>query len=402
MHDRPSPFRFRSVVALVALIVAGAIAAAPRPALAQSGDEPSATEAPEKKKKKKKPRRSKRGKRSRKAQPAAEAPKVSSKADREADRHFKTGVELFDERKYAEALAEFEQAYALKPHPLVLNNLAATHRALSQYDQAVDFYNRFLIEGDGKLTEAELAAGRAELDDLLRLVARVEVVSAPEGATVKVDGRSMGDTPLDDPLVLGPGDHTVVATLGGHQPAERKIRVAAGDSLRVEFSLRPEEERVAVVPAPPTRAQPASASPRPAVSIVTQPRPALRRFSVNAGYGANALEVSETGAPVVGVGFALTSRFAVGVDVVVTALSAVPAARFRLFGETLSLHAIAAVPVTFRDDGVSETFAAAAGGLGVRFNATSALALRIESWVSYAGSEHGTTVPTFAGAEVWF
>jgi PEGA domain len=401
MFDRPSPFctRSRSVVALLAVIVAAAIAYAPRPAVAQSGDEPSASE-PREKKSRKKPRRSRRGKRRPKPEPAAETPKVSSKADREADRHFKTGVELFDERKYAEALAEFEQAYALKPHPLVLNNLAATHRALSQYDQAVDFYNRFLIEGEGKLTEAELAAGRAELEDLLRLVARVEVVTSPEGATVKVDGRSMGDTPLDDPLVLGPGDHTVVATLSGHLPAERKIRVAAGDSLRVEFALRTEERAVATVT--PTRAQPAAASPRPAVSVVAQPRPALRRFSVNASYGANALEVSETGAPVVGVGFALTSRFSVGVDVVVTALSAVPAARFRLFGDTLSLHAIAAVPVTFRDDGVSETFAAAAGGLGVRWHATGALALRVESWVSYAGSEHGTTVPTFAGAEVWF
>jgi hypothetical protein len=28
--------------------------------------------------------------------------------------------------------------------------------------------------------------------------------------------------------------------------------------------------------------------------------------------------------------------------------------------------------------------------------------VRAEAWVSYAGSERGTTVPAFGGAELWF
>jgi hypothetical protein len=392
MFDRSSPFRSRSPVALallVGLAFAAGVVAAPETASAQAEESK-----PAKKRKKKR-------KRARKQEQApVAAPAVKSKADREADRHFKTGVELFDERKYAEALAEFEQAYALKPHPLVLINLAATHRALSQYDQAVDFYNRFLSEGEGKLSPADLGRGRAELDDLLRLVARVEVVTAPEGALVQVDGRSIGPTPLDEPLVLGPGDHTVVATLSEHRPAERKIRVAAGDTLRVEFSLETDQVVVAAVK-PPEEPEPEVEGP-PTVSAVVEPPRELRRFGVNASYGTNALEVSETGAPVVGLGFAITSRLSVGVDVVITGLSVAPGVRFRLFGDMVSLHAIAAAPVVFRDGDDSETFAAGAGGLGVRIAATDALALRIESWVSYAGSEHGTTVPTFAGAELWF
>ncbi len=394
MLDRSSPFRSRfpaAVALLVGLAFAAGLAAAPETASAQAQE--SKRQAKKKKKKKK------RAKKPDKA-PAA-VPASKSKADREADRHFKTGVELFDERKYAEALAEFEQAYALKPHPLVLNNLAATHRALSQYDQAVDFYNRFLNEGEGKLSQAELDRGRAELEDLLRLVARVEVVTAPEGAHVQVDGRSIGDTPLDEPLVLGPGDHTVVAKLADHRPAERKIRVAAGDTLRVEFALETDEVKVAAV-TPPEEPEPAGVEGPPTVSAVGERPRELRRFGVNASYGTNALEVSETGAPVVGLGFAVTDRLSLGVDVVITALSVAPGVRFRLLGDTVSLHAVAAAPVVFRDGGDSETFAAAAGGLGVRIRATSMLALRIESWVSYAGSEHGTTVPTFAGAELWF
>jgi len=382
---------------LAAAVAAAGLSAAPSPAAAQVVAQGASHHHH-----KKKPRKARKAKQ---AQKGAADTAARNKADREADRHFKTGVELFDERKYAEALAEFEQAYALKPHPLVLNNLAATHRALSQYDQAVDFYNRFLVEGEGKLSPEQLARGRAELEDLLRLVARVEVISAPEGAQVHVDGRSMGATPLDDPLVLGPGDHTVVASLSGYRQSERKIRVSAGDTLRVEFALEAESDAAPVAAASPAEAEPEPPEEAPAQVSATAtrpPPPELRRFGVSASYGANALEVSDTGAPVVGVGFAITDRFSLGVDVMLTGLAAAPAARFRLFGDTISLHAVAAVPVSFRDGDASETFAAGAGGLGLRIAATRALALRIETWVSYAGKDHGTTVPSFAGAELWF
>src|SRR5690349_16998168 len=101
--------------------------------------------------------------------PAAAQDGATSTAKREADRHFKNGVRLFDEGKYSEALAEFEQAYALESHPLVLYNLATTHRALSQYAQAVDFYNRFLAEAKGAVKPQQLKRGEDELADVLRL-----------------------------------------------------------------------------------------------------------------------------------------------------------------------------------------------------------------------------------------
>ena len=129
----------------------------------------------------------------------SQAARADEPSRREADRHFKTGVQLFGENKYSEALAEFEQAYALASHPLELYNLAATHRALSQYSQAVDFYNRFLTEGKGAVKPAQLERGERELADLLRLIARVEVTTEPAGAVVSIDGRPVGPTPLAQP-----------------------------------------------------------------------------------------------------------------------------------------------------------------------------------------------------------
>lgn len=327
-------------------------------------------------------------------------------AKREADRHFKTGVRLFDEGKYSEALAEFEQAYSLASHPLVLYNLAAAHRALSQYAQAVELYNRFLSEGKGVVRPRQLARGRRELDELLRLIARIDVTTQPEGAKVSVDGREIGPTPLEQALILGPGDHVVSATLDGHSPAERSVRVSAGDTLAVALSLDklPEEPRPVARAGPGRRvaARDPGETTLEAEASASLERAKPRRFSVSASFGTNAREVDSTGAPAVGLAFTFADRVSIGVEAILVAFAAVPEVRVRLFGDAVSLHVVGAAPISFKDGDETETFAAAAGGLGLRVRAHDRLSLRAEGWVSYAGSERGTTVPVFAGAELWF
>ncbi|HET9990298.1 MAG TPA: hypothetical protein VFQ65_17325, partial [Kofleriaceae bacterium] len=68
---------------------------------------------------------------------------------KEADRHFKSGVQFFSDQKYSEALAEFGRAYEIAPATIVLYNIAACHRYLSHYSDAVKYYRRFLDEADG-------------------------------------------------------------------------------------------------------------------------------------------------------------------------------------------------------------------------------------------------------------
>src|SRR5689334_13461496 len=94
---------------------------------------------------------------------SAKEPKKSSSEQKEADRHFKSGVALFKEAKYKEALAEFERAYEIAPHPLVLYNIAGCHRELSNYGEAIRFYERFLEEGKGQVPPARLNAAQTEL-----------------------------------------------------------------------------------------------------------------------------------------------------------------------------------------------------------------------------------------------
>jgi len=323
------------------------------------------------------------------------AQKPAKGEQKEADRHFKSGVALYKEAKYGEALAEFERAYEIAPHPLVLYNIAGCHRELSHYADAVKFYNRFLAEGKGKVPAARLSAAQTELDGILARIARVTVTVAPsDGATIIVDGNQLG-TLVEMPLMLPPGEHKIIARATGHKDVERTVRVASGDELTIDLTL-PE---LPPEPATPGQVGVTERESRPtAVTATTKPK----RFALGAAFGTNLRRVADSGAPSIGLGVALGSRIELGIDAVVVAYAVMPSIRVRLAGEAFSIHAIGAVPIAFTDGEMTETFVAGAAGLGLGYRPMPALAFRIEALAAFAGESHGTTVPAFVGGQLWF
>ena len=181
----------------------------------------------------------------------------SASDTREADRHFRTGVALFKRSKYADALAEFERAYAIAPHPLVLYNIATCHRELSHFVEAATYYLRFLADGKASVPVAQLAMAQTELDTILPRVARVAVTIVPpsDAAVLVVDGTAL-DHPTS-PLILSPGEHRLIARVSGRRDAERAVTVAAGDRITVELAT--------VDPATPAAALPRSGAPSAAM-----------------------------------------------------------------------------------------------------------------------------------------
>jgi len=318
-------------------------------------------------------------------------PKGPDQLQKEADRHFKSGVALFKEAKYAEALIEFQRAYEIAPHPLVLYNIAGCHRELAHYAEAISYYNRFLAEGNGKVPAARLSAAQVDLDAIYALIARVTLTITPttEAATLIVDGTQV-DKPVM-PLILVPGEHRFAARATGRRDVERTLTVAAGDKVVFELPLGDS----------PTT----SVGTVGTVEHVTRPvEPPLAQpwLAVDAGFGMNFRSLGHTGAPSLGLEAAIGSRLSVGVDVVLVAFAVIPSVRVRVAGDMLSLHVVGAVPVAFSDDPMAGTFVAVAGGLGLRYQAMPRLTLRLESLVSVANKGQGTQVPVFLGGELWF
>jgi iron complex outermembrane receptor protein len=104
----------------------------------------------------------------------------------EARRHFKTGMFLISEGKYDEAISELLEAYAIKPHPNVLFNVARAHEAAGRPAEALSYYRRYL---DVNPPDAERVRDTiAKLEPLVpKKVERPEPVVEPPPKEVKPD-----------------------------------------------------------------------------------------------------------------------------------------------------------------------------------------------------------------------
>jgi tetratricopeptide (TPR) repeat protein len=150
----------------------------------------------------------------------------------EAKEHFSKGKKLFDEGRYAEAAREFNAAYNLAPHPLVLFNIAACHEKSGDIPAAVVAYRRYVAEAEDA---SEIAEIKAKLTALEQKVGEVRVGCAISPCQVRVDGTDRGSAPLS--AVLSPGRHDLVATYEGRIVDQTSVTIEAGTKTSVTLAL---------------------------------------------------------------------------------------------------------------------------------------------------------------------
>lgn len=96
-----------------------------------------------------------------------------------ASKHFDEGVDLYRQRKYAEARIEFEASYALSKAPDLLHNLSQTAEKLGQIADAIQFEERFLATKRADLTQSEIDLSEGRLGRLRAKLAENLKASAP-------------------------------------------------------------------------------------------------------------------------------------------------------------------------------------------------------------------------------
>lgn len=157
----------------------------------------------------------------------------------EARRHFKLGIKLYQDTNYAGALAEFNAAYAAKPGPGSLQNVALSQKALFRYREAADTLQQLLSRHGSELSEGEKKAVAEAITELEGLVGSIVVNVEPSEAKVTIDGRALSSSELRAGIELNVGEHTVVADLPGYARLQRVVSVASGQKLAsVELKLK--------------------------------------------------------------------------------------------------------------------------------------------------------------------
>ena len=202
-----------------ALLVVGALCAAPADGLAEQVTDPAAApDAP--------------------SDPAAESYK----------QHMSNGVKLFQDKNFAAAIVEFQAAYSAKPKANPLINIALCHKGLFQYPRAVAALRAALEKHGDAMDPGDKKATEDAINEMSALLAHVTVRVSPEHAVVSIDGEDQPPGTTQRPIPLGPGPHKIAARASGHASAEASVSVASGDkSQTVALDLVPDKGFVRVV-----------------------------------------------------------------------------------------------------------------------------------------------------------
>jgi len=167
-----------------------------------------------------------------------------------ARQRFREGVGYYDKLDYEKARLAFLQAYALKPHPSILLNLAQSELRGGRSAEAANHFTEYL-KTNTEASKAERQEAELGLAAAKSKVGEVNVNVDANGAQVTVDGEDKGTSPLAGPLFLLPGAHTIDAKMEDKH-ASKSVTAAAGQTANVNLSLK--AGAAAAAPPPPAAA----------------------------------------------------------------------------------------------------------------------------------------------------
>jgi hypothetical protein len=166
------------------------------------------------------------------------------------------GTRFYRNHQFQEALARFNEAYALYPSPKLHFNVGQANRELARPVEARAAFERFLAEAvDAPRPAVEEA--RRSLAELRRQLGQIQLECPTAGVEVTIDGAPAGRTPLPATIWVTPGRHDLALRGRRLVPFEESVEVRAGGTVTVTPLLR----KVDLLPSPYVLGRPMAAAP---------------------------------------------------------------------------------------------------------------------------------------------
>ena len=192
---------------------------------------------------------------------------------RGAQKTFLAADELFDARRFEEAVSAYRASWEIVASPNTRLQIARCLRELGRVGEAYDEFKGAVADADlAAVKEKKYAkaakAGRAEVEALRKQIAFVTltVESIPDGTVLTVGARRVTVADLVKPIAVAAGKIQVVAKIPARGSVIRTITVAPGSegSLAIDLAESEAEPDVPAVapipeepPPPPQEAEPA-------------------------------------------------------------------------------------------------------------------------------------------------
>lgn len=164
---------------------------------------------------------------------AQPAPPVADKID--AKSLMQSGLKLYAQQDYLGALAVFRTAYTRFPSAKILINIGTTLIKLGRKADAANTYQRYLDAPDADPAKrAEVSKAVAELD---LSVGKLEIAVTPADAEVQLNDEDWTPARTAQHYRVAAGTITVRARCPRYKPDERQVRIAAGETVPLAFTL---------------------------------------------------------------------------------------------------------------------------------------------------------------------
>lgn len=168
----------------------------------------------------------------------------------------KEGSTLLDGGNAAGALEKFLAAYTEYPSPKLYFDIGTAELALDKRLEALQAFETFLLEAfDANPKFFEEA--KAAVKDLKTKLGQLRIDCPTSGATVAIDGRLLGITPLRREIWAMPGTHRLTVLYPRHADVSRTIEIVAGQTQTIEQDIgrslirwKPAPPETPAVPAP--------------------------------------------------------------------------------------------------------------------------------------------------------
>ena len=154
-----------------------------------------------------------------------------------AGAHYARGIALARNGGYEAALQEFNAAYALSPEFSVLYNLGQAQMALDRPTEAIELFTRYLAEGKERIPDARRQRVEELMTSLRSRLATLSITTDRPSARIDVDGRDVGATPLDQPIRVDAGTHTILAKVEGIPVLIRVVVLREAEHQALDLEL---------------------------------------------------------------------------------------------------------------------------------------------------------------------
>jgi PEGA domain len=173
------------------------------------------------------------------AKPADAAPADAPPADdprvKAAERK-KAGDEAMDALRYADALADYSDAYAVTQDPALLYNMGRALEALNRIPEALEKLEAFDATASAEL-KARVPRVPKLIAEMRGRVCALTVRTNVDGARVLVRSTVIGKSPLAGPIKLLAGPADIEIEADGYFPAKKSVKLDGGSALALDFAL---------------------------------------------------------------------------------------------------------------------------------------------------------------------